>query len=429
MSVLGFSGARHLVSRTGIGEEWDAINRASKLTIHQAVNQLLKQNNQRTPAIPRFSSWKKMDALQNNPKRNMYYIARRIGKLEGKTLQTWWVKHLLTTKTPFLERMTLFWHNHFPSSILKTNQASFLHRQNLLFRRRALGNYGTLLREVAKDPAMLLYLDGHTNTKESPNENFAREVLELFTLGRGHYKHADIVAAAKAFTGWGINKQGKFINDVAQHDNSIKTFLGQRGNFNGDQIINILLKHPRTAEVIAEKMWKEFINISRPNPRTVKRWAKIFRDANYNTSTLLRAVLTSQEFWDKRNRGALIKSPIQLAIGTLRTLPYKLPRHGIEHRLNILGQGVFKHPSVKGWTGGADWVSTQSILIRTALMQDLSGARFNPNGHIEKKLPKVSGERLQQWLLPTKPLTQFDLNRDRQRVVRDLVLDPAYQVC
>lgn len=429
MSVLGFLGARHLVSRTGIGEEWDVINKVSKLTIHQAVNQFLKQNNQRTPAIPKFSSWKKMDALQNNPYRNMYYIARRIGKLEGAKLQTWWVKHLLTTKTPFLERMTLFWHNHFPSSILKTNQASFLHRQNLLFRRRALGNYGTLLREVAKDPAMLLYLDGHTNTKESPNENFAREVLELFTLGRGYYTHADVVEAAKAFTGWGINKQGKFINDITQHDNSIKTFLGQRGNFNGDQIINILLKHPRTAEVIAEKMWKEFINISTPNPRTVKRWAKVFRDANYNTSTLLRAVLTSEEFWDKRNRGTLIKSPIQLAIGTLRTLPYKLPRRGIERSLNILGQGVFKHPSVKGWPGGSDWISTQSILIRTALMQDLSGTKFNPNGFIEKKLPKVSGERLQQWLLPTEPLTQFDLNRDRQRVVRDLVLDPAYQVC
>jgi uncharacterized protein (DUF1800 family) len=427
MSVLGFSEARHLVSRTGIGEEWDAVNRASKLTLDQAVNQLLKQNNQRTPAIPRFSSWKKMDLLQKNYSRKM--MVRRIAKVEGNQLQTWWVKHLLTTKTPFLERMTLFWHNHFPSSVLKTNQASFLCEQNKLFRRHALGNYGILLREVAKDPAMLLYLDGHTNTKESPNENFAREVLELFTLGRGHYKHADIVAAAKAFTGWGVNTQGKFVNNTAQHDNSIKTFLGQRGNFNGDHIINILLKQPRTAELIAEKMWKEFINISTPNPHTVKRWANIFRNSNYNTSTLVRAVLTSQEFWDKRNRGALIKSPIQLAIGTLRVLPYKLPRHGIEHRLNILGQGVFKHPSVKGWTGGSDWISTQSILIRTALMQDLSGARFNPVGRIANQLPNVSGERLQQWLLPTKPLTTFSLNRDKQRVVRDLVLDPAYQVC
>ena len=276
---------------------------------------------------------------------------------------------------------------------------------------------------------MLLYLDGHTNTKEKPNENFAREVLELFTLGRGHYSSRDIIAAAKAFTGWAVNSQGKFVNNTAEHDNSIKTFLGQRGNFNGDQIINILLKHPRTAEVIAEKMWKEFINISTPNRRVVRRWAKIFRDSNYNISTLLKAVLTSQEFWDKRNQGGLIKSPIQLAIGTLRSLPYKLPRHGIEHRLNILGQGVFKHPSVKGWSGGEHWISTQSILIRTALMNDFSGGRFRPNGYVESRLPNVSGERLQEWLLPIKPLTTINLNRDKQRIVRDIVLDPAYQVC
>ncbi len=427
MSVLGFVEARHLVLRTGIGAKWSEVNHISQLSLHQAINQLLKQNNQRTPATPRFSSWKKMDALYKNKSRKM--MVRRIAEQEGKSLQTWWVTHLLTTKTPFLERMTLFWHNHFPSSVLKTNQASFLHRQNLLFRRHALGNYATLLRAVAKDPAMLLYLDGHTNTKESPNENFAREILELFTLGRGHYNHKDIVAAAKAFTGWGLNSQGQFINNTAQHDNGIKTFLGQRGNFNGDHIINILLKQQRTAEVIAEKMWHEFVSDSKPNPHTVKKWAAVFRNSNYNISTLMRSVLSSKEFWDKRNRGALTKSPIQLAIGTLRTLPYRLPRHGIEHRLNILGQGVFQHPSVKGWGGGKDWISTQSILLRTALLNDLTGAPLRPNGRVASQLPNTSGERLQQWLLSVQPLEKIDLDRDKQRVVRDLVLDPAYQVC
>ena len=427
MSVLGFVEARHLVLRTGIGSKWSEVNHVSQLTLDQAINQLLGQNNQRTPVAPRFSSWKKMDALYKNKSRKM--MVRRIAEQEGKALQTWWIKHLLTTKTPFLERMTLFWHNHFPSSVLKTNQASFLYQQNLLFRRHALGNYATLLRAVAKDPAMLLYLDGYTNTKESPNENFAREILELFTLGRGHYKHKDIVAAAKAFTGWGVNSQGQFVNNTAQHDNSIKTFLGQRGNFNGDHIINILLKQRRTAEVIAEKIWNEFVSDSKPNPHAVKRWAAVFRHSNYNISALMRSVLSSREFWDKRHRGALTKSPIQLAIGTLRTLPYKLPRYGIEHRLNILGQGVFQHPSVKGWGGGKDWISTQSILLRNALLNDLTGAPLRPNGRVATQLPNVSGERLQQWLLAVQPLEKINLDRDRQRVVRDLVLDPAYQVC
>lgn len=427
MSILGFVEARHLVSRTGIGAEWNEVNRVSKLTVNQAIHQLLKQNNQRTPAVPKFSSWRKMAALQNNKSRKM--MVRRIAELEGKHLQTWWIKHLLTTKTPFLERMTLFWHNHFPSSILKTNQASFLHRQNLLFRRHALGNYASLLRSIAKDPAMLLYLDGHNNTKESPNENFAREILELFTLGRKHYDHKDIVAAAKAFTGWTVNAQGHFIDNKAQHDNSIKTFMGHRGNFSGDHIINILLKQPRTAEIVVEKMWKEFINDSRPHPHIVKKWANIFRKSNYSISTLLKTVLTSREFWDRRNRGALTKSPIQLAIGTLRTLPYKLPRHGIEHRLNILGQGVFQHPSVKGWSGGSDWISSQSLLLRAGLLNEFTGAPLIPNGPVESRLPNVSGKQLQQWLLATSPLEKINLNRDRQRIVRDLVLDPAYQVC
>jgi uncharacterized protein (DUF1800 family) len=427
MSILNFVEARHLVSRTGIGTEWNEVNRVSKLTLNQAIHQLLKQNNQRTPAVPKFSSWKKMEALQNNKSRKM--MVRRIAKLEGKSLQSWWIKHLLTTKTPFLERMTLFWHNHFPSSILKTNQASFLHRQNLLFRRHALGNYASLLRSIAKDPAMLLYLDGHNNTKESPNENFAREILELFTLGQKHYKHKDIVAAAKAFTGWTVNAQGHFIDNKAQHDNSIKTFMGHSGNFSGDHIINILLKQPRTAEVVAEKMWKEFINDSRPNPHIMKKWANVFRKSNYSISNLLKTVLTSREFWDKRNRGALTKSPIQLAIGTLRSLPYKLPRHGIEHRLSILGQGVFEHPSVKGWSGGSNWISTQSLLLRAGLLNELTGAPLIPNGPVASRLPDTSGRQLQQWLLATSPLEKINLNRDKQRVVRDLILDPAYQVC
>ena len=426
MAKLGFVEARHLVSRTGIGAEWDEINRVSQLSLNQAVAQLLRQNKQRVPAMPRFSSWHKMNSLYNNRSRRP--MVQRIARVEGKALQTWWVKHLLTTRTPFLERMTLFWHNHFPSSIDKTKQANFLYQQNKLFRQHALGNYAVLLRSVAKDPAMLLYLDGHLNTKENPNENFAREILELFTLGRGYFKEADIKAAARAFTGWTVNKQGKFINNTAEHDNGVKTFLGQRGNFNGDHIINILLKQRRTAEVVAEKMWHEFINISRPDPRVIKQWANIFRSANYNTLKLLQTVLTSKEFWDKRNRGALIKSPIDLAIGTLRTLPYKLPRRGIEHRLNILGQGVFKHPSVKGWAGGADWISTQSILLRTALMNDLSGGYFRARGGVAKRLPDASGERFQEWLLPTQPVQPVNLKLEKQRLVRALVLDPAYQI-
>ena len=426
MDVLGFSGARHLVARTGFGAEWEVVNRVSHLTKKQAISELIRQVNQRTPAAPRFSRWSKMEKLHANKSRRK--MVQRIAKVEGKALQVWWVKHLLTTKTPFLERMTLFWHNHFPSTIGKTKQASFLYQQNVLFRRHALGNYSTLLRSIAKDPAMLLYLDGYSNTKDNPNENFAREVLELFTLGRRYFGEADIKSAARAFTGWSVNAHGKFVHNAADHDAGLKVFLGHKGHFNGDHIIDILLKKSRTAEIIAEKMWREFINVSRPNPRVVKRWANIFRGSNYNIAKLVETVLSSPEFWDRRNRGALIKSPIDLAIGTLRTLPYKLPRRGLEHHLNLLGQGVFMHPSVKGWVGGKDWISTQTILLRTGLMNDLSGGHFRAKGGVATRLPNVSGERLQAWLLATKPIEPIDLKLEKQRLVRLLVLDPAYQV-
>ncbi|MCK5901987.1 MAG: DUF1800 domain-containing protein [Cocleimonas sp.] len=426
MSVLGFSEARHLVSRTGFSTEWNEVNRASKLSSDQVINSLLQQNNRRTPAVPTLSSWARTKGLANNPARRK--MVKRTARQEGQRLQTWWIKHLLTTRTPFLEHMTLFWHNHFPSSISKTKQAHFLYQQNTLFRQQALGNFGVLLRAVAKDPAMLLYLDGYSNTKEKPNENFSHEILELFTLGRGHYTQSDIQNAARAFTGWTINSQGKFTMDTTQHDTGVKTFLGQKGRFNGDDIINILLKHPRTAETIAEKMWLEFINTTQPNKSTIKQWAGVFRNSNYSIKQLLRAVLTSKAFWSQHNRGALIKSPIHLAVGTLRTLPYKLPRQGIEHHLNILGQGVFQHPSVNGWAGGKNWITTQSILLRASLLNNISGARLNPYGDIARQLPKASGERLQQWLLATKPLNSIDLTQEKQRLVHQLILDPAYQV-
>lgn len=430
MSKLSFDDARHLVVRTGIGAEWKTIQQFQRFTRQQAIEHLLKNRDMSVPRAPSMSPWHKMLGLRNNMRRKK--LIKHISKTEGKNLQKWWIDHLLTTRSPFLERMTLFWHNHFPSSIDKTTQASMLHMQNLMLRKNALGNFGQMLHDISRDPAMLLYLDGYVSTKDEPNENFARELLELFSLGIGNYSEKDMREAARTFTGWGIDdRTGNFIIRAQDHDNGVKTFLGKRGNFKGEDIINILLRHPKTAETIATKMWHEFISISRPDARVIKQWAAKFRNSNYDIATLIRTVLHSPVFWSRHNRGALIKSPIDLTIGTLRALPYSSAHTDLTHNLNIMGQGVFAHPSVKGWTGGKTWISTQSILRRNSMMSNLTKGNLNEKrnrGGIAAKMPDINPQQLRQWLLAIQPLQAPPTTSGKQRLARAFVLDPAYQV-
>lgn len=430
MGKLGFVEARHLVARTGIGTEWETIMRYQNLTRQQAINHLFNSKDMKLPSAPAMSPWPKMVALRGNMSRRKNI--KRISRGEGKALQKWWVKHLLATKSPFLERMTLFWHNHFPSDIKKTTQTSMLYQQNLMLRQNALGNFGQMLHNIARDPAMLLYLDGFVSTKEEPNENFARELLELFTIGIGNYSENDMREAARAFTGWSIDpRNGRFKVNPADHDGGVKTFLGKRGNFKGEDIINIVLQHPRTAETIAKKMWREFINISKPDQRVINQWAAVFRNSGYDIKALMNQVLNSKEFWAKSNRGALIKSPVELTIGTLRALPYTLRRTDLTHNLNIMGQGVFAHPSVKGWDGGKEWISTQSILRRNSMMTNITSGNLNERknrGGIASKMPDVDPQQLRQWLLAIPPLQKMPTQPGKQRLARAFVLDPAYQV-
>ena len=430
MGKIGFEDARHLVSRTGIGAEWETIVRFQNLTRQQAISYLFSNQNHKVPAPPAMSAWPKMVSLRGNMNRRK--MIKRISRGEGKALQKWWVNHLLATNSPFLERMTLFWHNHFPSSIAKTNQASMLYQQNIMLRKNALGNFGQMLHDIARDPAMLLYLDGYVSTKDEPNENFARELLELFTIGIGNYNENDMREAARAFTGWSIDERnGRFRYNAATHDTGVKTFLGKRGNFKGEDILNILLNHPSTAETIAKKMWHEFINISKPDQRVINQWAHVFRSSGYDIKALMNQVLTSNEFWSKANRGALIKSPIDLTLGTLRTLPYTIRRTDLAHNLNIMGQGVFAHPSVKGWSGGKTWISTQSILRRNSMMTNLTSGNLNERknrGGIASKMPDVNPNELRQWLLAIPPLQAMPTQPGKQRLARAFVLDPAYQV-
>lgn len=428
MGLLAFKDAIHLVSRTGLGAEWDSIKQLEGRARHEAVERILLAPAAPLKPVPAMTPWFKLEPMRLNDMKSRN-SAWSISQREGKRLQAWWLEQMLTTSTPFMERMTLFWHNHFTSSIQKTLQPSLLYQQNLLLRKHALGSFADLLHAIARDPAMLVYLDCYQNTMAQPNENFARELMELFTIGRGQYSQADVKAAAKAFTGWGVdNSNGRFVLRAADHDVSRKTFLGKTGNFDGDAIIDILLAHPRTAERITEKFWLAFVS-NQPNQAVVRVWAQKFRQSGYDTKTLLRTLLNSDEFWAGQNRGTLVKSPVELVIGTMRMIPY--PRESTAEMLNLcrlLGQELFDPPNVKGWAGGNNWISTQTLLVRNAYLTKLSRGNLDESVETNLKLPDAPVEQLVEWMLLVKPVKPLPEIPGPRRLVRALLLDPAFQV-
>lgn len=382
---------RHLLSRTGFGvAEPEAIGAIKGLTHDQAVDHLLAGIRQepvtappdwvREPLADRRQMRMETAGLSEEERRKRFMERQRLNRRRGAELKAWWYGEMLATDSPLTEKMVLVWHNHFTSSLQKVRAPQLMHRQNALLRRNALGNFGALLHAVARDPAMLIYLDNVTNRRSAPNENFARELLELFTLGEGHYTERDIKEAARAFTGWQVDRRSaSFRINPRQHDSDAKVFMNRRGSLEGNDIIEIVLEQPRTAVYITEKLWREFIS-DQPDPAEVERLAGIFRENNYELKPLMRAMLTSDHFRRAENHGALIKSPTELLVGTARLFdvsvenPYSLVVFG-----RRLGQDLLNPPNVKGWPGGTHWINSNSLLVRREFIERLvAGEGPNP---------------------------------------------------
>jgi len=377
-SAMGFDDARHLLSRTSFGATPAEIQALEPLDFVSAVDRLLAKSHRAETASPRWVNdspsvlreQRQASVDKKNADGKPVNLAAQLVREQGRELRNWWVDEMLATDQPLVEKMTLFWHNHFTSSVQKVRFVPSLYWQNVLFRREALGNFAKLLKEVARDPAMLIYLDGVRSVARQPNENFARELLELFTLGEGHYSEADIKNAARAFTGWSIDRDtGQFVDRMQQHDGGEKTFLGKTGNLGGDDIIAIVLRHPRTAETIVEKLWREFVSL-KPDPAEVTRLAGVFRDGGYEMKPLLRAMFLSPAFRDPANRGALIKSPVELVVGTVHVFGLPVPeKTQLVRMMAGLGQSPFDPPNVKGWPGGESWITTNTLLLRQQFLR------------------------------------------------------------
>ena len=370
---MGIDDARHLLSRAGFGARPADLAGFAQLSREAAVDRLLAGTRPDAgPAPPveltEYLPPSRLRALSDEERKETQ-------KRSALALRAWWVTTMLGASTPaeqLRERMTLFWHNHFVSSLQKVKSAKLMLEQNRLLRQHALGHFSELLHAVGKDPAMVVYLDSATNRRGSPNENFAREVMELFTLGEGNYSEHDIKDAARAFTGWNIEPEtGEFRWRPFAHDTGSKTVLGVSGNLDGDAVLDILLAQPQTAELLVRKLWREFVALT-PDEGEVRRIAARLRTSGYDMRVALREIFASRAFWAEENRLALIKSPVDWVIGTLNTLDIEAPDSAaLAFALRQIGQDLFAPPNVKGWPGGETWINSSTLLARKQLAERL----------------------------------------------------------
>jgi uncharacterized protein (DUF1800 family) len=455
---LGEERARVFLARTGFAPSVEEVERFAPLTQAQAVERVLRETTAtaRTPAPAwideRMLPPRELRAL-NEAERAQEQ--RRMVR-QGLELRAWWLTEMVATRSPLTERMTLFWHNHFVSAQPKVRYAPLMYRQNVLLRAHAVGNFGQLLHAVARDPAMLIYLDGVQNRRGQPNENFAREVMELFTLGPGHYTESDIKEAARAFTGWSLDPDGfTFTNRRLLHDGGDKTVLGRTGRLSGDDVLDQLLAHPATARFVVAKLWREFVS-PEPDVARVESIAQVFR-GSYDIKAALRLLLNQPEVVAPQPEHYLVKSPVELLVGLTR-------------------QNLFAAPSVRGWPGGEAWINTQTLLARRQFLQGAVTAQPGKDGMsnalmttpIDDMTPLARGDALRsrlavvqanalhvpagEWLKrsaglsPERPTTQADVQRLATAlggiepvtlpaagelsldVLRTLLLDPSYQL-
>ncbi|MGH7494622.1 MAG: DUF1800 domain-containing protein [bacterium] len=302
---------------------------------------------------------------------------QRLNEVRG-----WWIALMLTPLYNLRERMTYFWHNHFTSDIRTVQLAQFVYLQNATWRRHALGNFAEFLKAMYKDPAMLIYLNGDRNVARQPNENFARELLELFTMGVGNYSENDVQEAARAFTGWQVDQLHLApVFNPRRHDAGRKTFLGRAGNFAGDDIIDIILAQPVTAEFICRKLCAAFLNREVEND-FVQQLAQVFRSNHYELKPVLRELFSSDLFYGDQAVGALIKSPIEMAVGNARMFARtQLNLRDLLTACAELNQDVLNPPSVAGWPGQRDWISPTTFVSRNAFSESfITGGRFDDPG-------------------------------------------------
>jgi len=298
-------------------------------------------------------------------------LKQKMNRENIRKLNIAWVDKMATGEGVFRERMALFWHGHFACRV---ENPEFVHSYIETIRKHALGNFGEMLLAVSREPAMLQFLNNQQNRKNRPNENFAREVMELFTMGIGNYTESDVKEAARAFTGWGFNKEGSFEFKENIHDKNDKNFLGNQGNFQGEDIIRMLLEKKETAHFVTTKIYRSFVSEIDDKNR-IDKLADEFYKSGYDISSLMRNILEADWFYENAAGNLLIKSPVELMVGIQRTLNATFTDFdSMLYVQKVLGQLLFYPPNVAGWPGGRNWIDSSSLLFRMQLPARMAGS-------------------------------------------------------
>lgn len=402
MPVWDVSNAKHLLSRCLFGYSRKDLDKAlSYTTLNDFVEKELLADRP-LPASP--GEWVTETPVNNSLEGDRY-----------RAMTYWWYDLMLSEGTNMREKMTLFWHNHFVSARDKVSYPQHLYIQNSLFRRSAWGNFRQLTKDVSIDPAMLIYLDGRLSNGNTPNENYAREIMELFTLGVGNYTENDIKQAALAFTGWQVNG----LNAVFTQNrfaNTNKTIFGKTGNYKHGDVVDLILEKPEAAEFVCRKLFKEFV-FYKPNESFVKQMADVFRKNNYEIRPVLKFMLTSEEFFNPQYRGAKIKNPMEVTIGTLKAFDLTSEQVNttndwpyIYTQTQALQQQLFYPPDVQGWVGQRDWISSTTFVTRGSL-----------SDYIVNTMGNVKATQFKQINTPVSYARTFKTSEDATKLVDDMV--------
>ena len=356
--------ATHLLWRAQFGASETEIARATRDGLANTLDRLLSPH-------PESDEFQATEPLL----REAAFNSGGIGDLKA-----WWLHRMHYTANPLRERLTLLWHNHFATSNAKVRSVPAMAAQNDLFRRESLGSFRRLLHGMAKDVAMLIWLDSNANRKRHANENFAREVMELFSLGEGNYTEDDIKQAARAFTGWHVRDDAFWFNQL-QHDNRNKTLFGKTQNLDGGDVVDLCLAHEACPRYLAYKLLRAFV-LESPSTKLIGALAARIREHDFEMAPVMRELLSSKLFYSSAARHAVIKSPVQLVLGTFRALGGRPNLQAAGQLMAQLGQDIFEPPTVKGWEGGRLWITSATLLQRSnfvaALLNDKLGILDEP---------------------------------------------------
>ncbi|HEX2849767.1 MAG TPA: DUF1800 domain-containing protein [Acidimicrobiales bacterium] len=351
-------------------------------------------------------------------------------KDDARAAVQWWLRRMAATAVPLREKIALFWHGHFATSIEKVKSAALMVAQNEVLRRQGAGDFGELTLAVAKDPAMLVWLDSNTNKVGHPNENFARELMELFTLGIGQYSESDVREAARCFTGWTFDRRsGSFVFRPGQHDNGVKTVLGSTGNLAGEDVIRLATTHPASARFVAAKVWSHFAYPVAVDDPVLDPLVAAY-GSSLDVAALLRATFLAPEFLSDAARNGLVKQPVEYVVGAARALGVDAGGAEVVPVLNQLGQVPFAPPSVGGWPQNGYWLSTATAAARARFAArlvaaaDLSAvASATPAARVEAVARLLSVV----WTPPTRDALAA-VAADPKAVVRLALVSPEYVV-